>query len=228
MSIGVILFETAGERLWGDAGFEGTFSFPVEYGITKGSYRDLIDGSTSICQRLCQTAQELEARGVSAIVGDCGLMSLYQKEISDSVDIPVISSSLLLVPVAQSVIGCHLDIGIITGHSALLANHHLEAAGSLNQDALHIYGMQNEPHFHQVIIKGVGKQDYAQMRDEVLHAVSQLQESTHKLGAVILECSNLAVFAGEINRAYGLPVFDINTGVYLLHEVGNKKIYTAH
>ena len=57
MSIGVLLFATAGDRLKGDPGYPGTFEFPVEYGIVEGSYRDLIEGSPDACRRLCEAAK---------------------------------------------------------------------------------------------------------------------------------------------------------------------------
>ena len=93
MSIGVLLFATAGDRLKGDPGYPGTFEFPVEYGIVEGSYRDLIEGSPDACRRLCEAAKKLAKKNVSAIAGDCGLMALYQRQIADSAGIPVISST---------------------------------------------------------------------------------------------------------------------------------------
>lgn len=62
MSIGVLLFATAGDRLKGDPGYPGTFEFPVEYGIVEGSYRDLIEGSPDACRRLCEAAKKLAKR----------------------------------------------------------------------------------------------------------------------------------------------------------------------
>ena len=156
MSIGVLLFATAGDRLKGDPGYPGTFEFPVEYGIVEGSYRDLIEGSPDACRRLCEAAKKLAKKNVSAIAGDCGLMALYQRQIADSAGIPVISSSLLFLPFARMMISPGQSVGILTGHSALLGEHHLRAAGAGNPDGIIIYGMQNEPHFKEVVIEGTG------------------------------------------------------------------------
>ena len=157
MSVGILLFATAGDRLKGDPGFPGTFDFPVEYGIVEGSYRDLIEGSPDACKRLCEAAKELERKNVSAIAGDCGLMALYQRQIAASVGIPVISSSLLFLPFARMMISGGQSIGILTGHSALLGEHHLKAAGVVDLDGIVIYGMQDEPHFKEVVIEGTAK-----------------------------------------------------------------------
>lgn len=239
MSIGIMLFETAGSRLKGDPGYPGTFDFPVEYGVVKGSYRDLIDGSEAAKQRLIETARELERRGVAAIAGDCGLMALYQRELAAAVNLPVLSSSLVLIPFIRAVISENRAIGILTGHSELLGRHHLTGAGAAGETKnLRIQGMQDEPHFQKVVIRGEGEAQYNLMKQDVFSGVRKLMQgqglavdgladnakseeapanrSVTELGAVLLECSNLAVFGAEVAAEFGVPVFDINTGINLL------------
>ena len=228
MTIGVLLFATAGNRIKGDPGFPGTFRFPVEYGVVEGSYRDLINGSKDACMRLCEAARVLENKGVSAIAGDCGLMALYQREIMETVHIPVISSSLILLPLMKGIIPLKSSIGILTGHSALLGMQHFKRAGVDNLERIIIQGMQDEPHFQKVVIQGTEKQQYNLMKQDVLSGVNKLLKSCKEegpLGAVLLECSNLAVFGGEITREFGIPVFDINTGIYLLNSIWERELF---
>lgn len=228
MEIGVLLFETAGCRLLGDPGYPGTFEFPVRYGVVGGSYRDLIEGSGEACTRLCEAARALERDGAAAIAGDCGLMGLYQKELAKAVHVPVISSSLVLLPFMRGILPADRKIGILTGHSGLLGEHHLRGAGVENRDGIVIQGMENEPHFREAVIEGAAVQNYSRMLKDVLNGVQKLRHAcgkTDPLGAVLLECSNLAVFGAEITEKYKVPVFDINTAVYLLTGVWDKKKY---
>lgn len=215
MSIGIMLFETAGSRLKGDPGYPGTFDFPVEYGVVTGSYRDLIEGSETAKERLIRTARELESRGVTAIAGDCGLMALYQRELAAAVRIPVLSSSLVLIPLIRAVIARERAIGILTGHSELLGRHHLKGAGAGENENLRIQGMQDEPHFQKVVIRGEGEAQYNLMKQDVFNGVRKLMRG-NDLGAVLLECSNLAVFGAEVAEEFRVPVFDINSGIRLL------------
>ena len=157
--IGVLKFASAGDRLVGDPGMEGTFTFPVCYGTVPGSYRDLIEGSQEACTNLCAAAKALERQGAWALAGDCGLMALYQKEIADSVRVPVVSSSLVLLPMIQQMLGETLKVGVLTGHSLLLQKKHLEAVGA-DIEKLVIQGMETQPHFCRVVIEGEDKQDY--------------------------------------------------------------------
>lgn len=215
--IGILLYENAGERLIGDPGFPGSFPFPVLYQAVKGSYRDLITGSDKARSRLCSAAGELAEKGVCAIAGDCGLMALYQKEIADCTGIPVISSSLVLLPFLCRITAHDTQIGILTGHSELLAYSHLMAAGAGQLKNLCIQGMQDEPHFRQTVIEGTGHHEYGLMKEDVLHATKKLIAKGTKVRTILLECSNLTTYGHDITKEFGLPVFDINTAIYFLH-----------
>lgn len=223
--IGILLYSVAGCRIWGDPGFPGTFDFPVEYGVVEGSYRDLVAGSEDVCRRLCRAAKELENRGVLAIAGDCGLMALYQEEIAQSVSVPVLSSSLVLLPFIRSVVAADRFVGILTGHSGLLGKNHMAGANALELEKIVVQGMQDEPHFQKVVIEGSTLQQYNLMKEDVLNGVRKLKMQCDGLGAVLLECSNLAVFGQEITKEFGVPVFDINSGIMMLWESVNKKLY---
>lgn len=218
------MFESAGDRIIGDPGMPGTFPFPIRHGMVPGSYRDLIHGSPQACERLCAAAKKLEQEGVAAIAGDCGLMALYQSALAQSVQVPVISSSLVLLPLAQCLIGEDRKIGIITGHSQLLNEQHLLGANA-DPARLVIQGMEEQPHFRQVVLEGNCSQNYDLMAKDVLRAVELLLDQGQTLGAILLECSNLATFSAEVERVYKLPVLDCNMAVRLLYNMTNPYLY---
>lgn len=218
MTIGVLLFETAGERVKGDPGFPGTFQFAVEYGIVKGSYRDLIEGSPEVCERLCRAARMLEQKGVFIIAGDCGLMALYQRELSHAVHIPVVTSSLLLLPLMQSLLSPGCCIGVITGHSALLDKRHFSGAGAERSEHILIQGMEHEPHFKAVVLEGGVMQQCEKMRADVKNAAQKLlaRATPRPVAMLLLECSNLSVFRKDLAETLHIPVLDINAAIHLL------------
>lgn len=222
--IGVLMFESAGDRMIGDPGMPGTFPFPIRYGIVPGSYRDLIHGSPQTCKRLCTAAQKLEQEGVAAIAGDCGLMALYQSALAQSVTVPIVSSSLVLLPLAQCLIGKDRKIGIITGHSQLLSQRHLLGANA-DLSRLVIQGMEEQPHFRQVVLEASCPQDYQLMARDVQNAVKLLLERDETISAVLLECSNLSTFAREISKHFQLPVLDVNLAIQMLYLARNHTDY---
>lgn len=214
--IGILLFSSAG-RIAGDPGHPDTFSFPVRLGLVEGSYRDLITGSEQARQRLRRGAAALAEQGAAAIAGDCGLMSLYQADLADASGVPVVASSLMLLPQILRMLPSAKTVGILTGHSDLLGEHHLRAAGVADSSRLTVQGMEEEPHFREVVIDGGAAADFFLMRRDVLSAAGKLLQKAPDTGAIVLECSNLATFAGELRQEFSLPVFDINSAVEFLH-----------
>ena len=200
----------------GDPGLPGSFPFPVRLESVPGSYRDLIEGSPEACQNLCQAARRLAEQGVSAIAGDCGLMSLYQRELAEASGVPVIASSLILLPLLRQMVGPQSVIGILTGHSQLLRYSHLIAAGAGCDGGIRIQGMEEEPHFRQVILEGTGHHDYSKMASDVLHAVDKLLTRNPQTRVLLLECSNLATYGYEICQKFSLPVYHIGTAIHFL------------
>ena len=214
--VGVLLFEQVGERMRGDPGLPGSLPFPVRLGYVPGSYRELIQGSPAIRDQLCQAASRLAREGAGVIVGDCGLMVLYQREIAQAAGVPTAASSLILLPLLRQLIGQDRTIGILTGHSQLLGYAHLIAAGASSLDGLVIQGMEEEPHFRQVVIEGQGRHDYDLMRRDVLRAAEKLLDRGRPVGGLLLECSNLCTYAWELSQTLRLPVFDIGTAAQFL------------
>ncbi|MDW7669839.1 MAG: hypothetical protein SCJ93_13530 [Bacillota bacterium] len=209
--IGVLVFNGTAPRIPGDPGDADTYDFGVRYGIVKGSFSDLINGSENIKVELVRVCKELENQGIKAIVGDCGLMGLYQNDIKNSIEIPVITSSIVLIPFIESIISDNKKIGIVTGHSELLKKDHLMGGGVKNFDRLVIKGMQNSKHFKKIVIDGGDKLNRDLMSIEVVDVVYEMIEDNKDIGAIVLECSNLGTYSRDIWTKFKIPVFDINT-----------------
>lgn len=224
-SVGILMFPGNGERLLGDPGREGTFPFPVKYKVVQGSYQDLIEGSQKICDSLCNAAVQLESEGVSAIAGDCGLMVLYQEQLAKSVKVPVIASSLILLPMLQDIFGREKNIGIITGHSKLLSERHLSSAGVAQDSNITIVGLENGPHFKEAVLDKHCSQNYDRMMADVFSAVDELLNRTGEVGAILLECSNLPTYARAIADRYKTPVFDVTMALKFLAAAAKPERY---
>jgi Asp/Glu/hydantoin racemase len=54
-------------------------------------------------------------------------------------------------------------------------------------------------------------------REEHVRVARRLAAAHPDLGAIVLECTNMPPYAGDIRRATGLPVFDIVSLVTLAH-----------
>ena len=67
--------------------------------------------------------------------------------------------------------------------------------------------------------------DVDRLRDDVVDAVLEAIKADASIGAVLLECASLQLFAADINQATGLPVFDYNVYIDMLYRAVVPKRY---
>lgn len=207
--IGVLVFNSQSPRIVGDAGHAGTFAFPVQYEIVQGSFHQLVEGSAQSYNHLLNAVENLKKRGAKAVIGDCGLISLYQRKLARESGMLLAASSLCQLPMIWKIFGDTGEIGIITGHSAFLKESHLIESGMTEEMSLVIQGMEQEEHFSEIVLNGGKDLNISRMQGNVRDAAKKLLQRCCNLKAVILECSNLASFSQDVSEVTGVPVYDI-------------------
>jgi len=215
-SVGILVFSTVTPRVAGDAGNAASFHYPVRYEVVQGGFADLIEGGPRIKGDILAAGRRLTSLGIRAIVGDCGMMSLYQDCLGAELGVLFAGSSLCQIPLIWQLIGRQGEIGVITGHSELLGERHLRASGWTDDIPLVIQGMQDEAHFSEIVIHGGLNIDVDRMRGDVLAAGEKLRQKAKNLRAVIFECSNLATYSADLRELLEVPVFDTISAANLL------------
>ncbi|MDR1651526.1 MAG: hypothetical protein LBR87_07045 [Synergistaceae bacterium] len=215
-NIGVLVLSGTSPRVPGDAGHSATFRYPVRYEVLDAGFIDLVTGGPAVRQNIIDACLRLKGFGIRGVLGDCGLMSLYQDEIGAVTGLPFVGSSLCQIPVVWQMIGRSGSIGVLTGHAEMLGGRHLKNSGWNEDMKLSVQGMQDEPHFAEIVIEGAGELDVNRMRLDVLNASRKLAAKTPSLRALILECSNLAAYSADLAEALGVPVFDTISAANLL------------
>ena len=114
---------------------------------------------------------------------------------------------------------------MITGHSKLLGERHLRSSGWTDEIGLIVQGMEDEPHFTEIVINGGLDLNIDSMRRDVLNAGRKLRKKTPDLRAVIFECSNLATYSADLKDLLGVPVFDTISAANLLSYAVNPPRY---
>jgi hypothetical protein len=211
--LGVISLESFFPKPEGHIKYAASFDFPVLYKTVKGATVDrLIHGrDPALLEPFIDAARELEREGVRAITGSCGFLALHQRQIADAVNVPVFMSSLLQVPLVSQMLGQHKKVGVVVANSAALTADHLRGA-SITDEAIAIAGMQDQAQFSEVILHGRKHDlDMGIFSDELCSVVERLLADNPQVGALVLECTDLSHFAPELNRRFGLPVFDLTS-----------------
>ncbi len=218
-TVGILMLDTRFPRIPGDMGNAATFPFPVRYHRVPGASPDLVvrKGAAGLLPAFLDGAHQLEREGVGAITTNCGFLVKYQAELAAAVRVPVLTSSLLLVPLVHRMLPPGRRVGILTVNAAALGDEHLRGAGIGPDLPLAVAGLEGEKEFTRVLLGDEAELDVDQAREEHVRVVRRLVSDYPDVGALVLECTNMPPYTGDIRRASGLPVFDIVSLVTLVH-----------
>lgn len=208
--IGIIMLDTNFPRIRGDIGNPDSFTHSTIYKRVSGaSVSNVVrrDGAVSETKEsIIKAAIELEGEGVDIIVTSCGFLSEIQKELQEFVKVPVLTSSLILVPFVQSVVGGSQGISVLTFDSKKLNKKHLNIYGS---ERLNIFGIEGSEELYSVIAHDKVVLDSNKAEREVIQAVREMMMQHPDTKALILECTNLSPYKSAIRKEIKIPVFDL-------------------
>jgi len=199
----------------------------VVYKVVNGSTpKKVVDeADPSLLEPFIEAARELEQEGVRAITSSCGFLVLFQRELADSVSVPVYISGLIQVPMVHCMLRRDQKVGIFAAKKNKLTEEHLRAVGA---DAVPvcIAGMDEQEEFCDVIIDGKRKElNMDRLEKEVLSVVDILVRENPDMGALVLECTDLVPFAHLIQQRADVPIFDIITLTNMVYEAVLRKNY---
>ena len=216
-SIGILILDAAYPCIPGNVGNASTFPFPVRYKVVKeASIERLIkQKDITLLEPFIDAAIELQEEGVKAITGACGFMALFQREVSDAIDVPVFLSSLLQIPFIYQI--KKQKIGIITADSKSLTPEHFISVGVSKEIPLLIGGMEDQKEFREAILEEKGTLDSDLIEREVVGVAKKLITENPDIGALVLECSDLPPYAHAIQKEVNLPIFDFTTMIQYVH-----------
>ena len=208
-SVGILLLDSHVPYVPGDVANASTYRYPVIYELVSGLKADIcLNGAPEFVAPVIAAAKSLADQGVRGISSDCGFMLQYQNSVADAVDVPVALSSLLQLPLIERTLKPDATVGIITADSTNLTTDFLQRAGITPRNPVCIRGMQNEAEFSSSIFEAKGTMDTDLMTRETVSVAESMCRADPKLGAILLECSLLPPYAGAVQQAVGLPVFD--------------------
>ncbi len=213
VTMGVISLESFFPKPNGHIKYPASFDFPVIYETVLGATVDRLirERDPALLQPFIEAAKKLESEGVKAITGSCGFLALHQKEIADAVNVPVFMSSLIQVPLVSRMLKKDQKVGVVVANSDALSADHLTGVGIADEPIV-VAGMQAQPQFNEVILKGLKDDlDMTIFEQELCSVVEAMLADNPEVGAIVLECTDLSHFAPVLQQKYGLPIFDLTS-----------------
>jgi len=232
-AIGIVMQTDDILRLPGDVGNATTFPFPVRYEIVTGvDAADLKrpDRARAAASRFVEAARALERGGVRVIGTGCGYLALLQRELQAAVAVPVLSSSLIQVPWVARVLAPGKRVGIVTADSRALDDDYFEPLGWTSRTVpVVVRGIEGEERFGALLRReALEDAEITEMHQTMGRFASAFVAAHPDLGALVLECTNLPPFAAAMQRACGLPVFDVVTLLTWAHAGAVRRPFAGY
>ncbi len=154
-----------------------------------------------------RAARALEAEGADGIATSCGFLALFQEELAARLSVPVATSSLLQIPLIERLLPAGQRVGIITVSAGSLTAAHLESAGA--DRATPVAGPGEDSEIARAFLGDAPVLDVEAAQADVLDAGDRLLQSHADIGAIVLECTNMAPYARALSAHLHRPVYDI-------------------
>lgn len=208
-AVGILMLETGFPRPPGDIGNTQTWDFPVLLRTVGGASAQKVvhEDPRALFDAFVQVGRDLVADGCAGLTTSCGFLSLMQDELKEALGVPFASSSLMQVPLIQAMLPAQQKTGILTISKESLSAAHLSAAGVSGD--VPIEGLPRNSAFATAIFDNLPQMDVAMCRSDMCAAAERLVARHPTVGAITLECTNMAPYAADIAKITGRPVYSI-------------------
>lgn len=210
-AVGVMMLETQFPRIHGDIANAMTWPFPMHYRVVRGATPNLVvkNDPRLLVDDFIEVGRELVRMGADGLTTNCGFLALIQDQVKDAIGVPVATSSLMQIPMVQSLLPAGKRVGVLTISKASLTDEHLKAAGAPLDTP--VVGTDNGRQFTTGILDDHPEMNFDDCLADILDAATDLTSSYDDIGAIVLECTNMVSYAADIRRLTGLPVYSIYT-----------------
>ena len=218
-SLGILMLKTRFPRPPGDVGNPDTWPFPVLRQVIEAATVDRVVNADPPVDLLLEPfiagGHALVHAGAAAITTTCGFLALFQDELTGALPVPVLASSLQQAPLVQRSLPRGKRVGIISIDAGNLSPRHLAAAG-VDPD-MPVVGTKRGRELSRIILADLEELDMAKAEADILEAGHALAAKAPDLGALVLECANMAPYSRALAQQLGVPVYDIVTMITWLH-----------
>lgn len=187
-----------------------TFNFPVISETVAGAWvENVVRGDPWLEPAYVAAAQRLVQRGAIAISSTCGFSVRYQPAVATAVNVPVVMSSLLLLPALLRQLPASANLAVLTYDATHLSEDLLGIDDPIDRARIVIGGIEGGKFWHDELKRPPPPVDVAAIETDVAACVARLREARPHIAAVLFECAAFPLVARAIRRLAKLPVYDI-------------------
>ncbi|MDO8280740.1 MAG: aspartate/glutamate racemase family protein [Burkholderiaceae bacterium] len=212
--LGIVMLDTRFPLLPGDIGNTDSLPMPARRVVVAGAWPEKVVQSAKglraaqLLKPFVSVVRQLERDGAAAITTSCSFLVLLQRELQAAVHVPVVTSSLLLLP---ALLREQRHVGVLTISAKRLGEEHLRSAGVPRErlaDVL-VQGVDLGGEFAGAILGNRAELDADRASREVVAAAQALKTRAPDLSTVVLECTNMPPYREAIEQATGLRALSV-------------------
>ena len=188
----------------------GTFHRPLITEVVKGAFADIvIRGDASLEDECVAAARRLVKRGASVISADCGFFIRHQAALSAAVDVPVVTSSLLLIPGLLRQLAPRKKLAVLSVDARYCTVDLFGIENPMDRARVVVGGIEDGQYVQNALARPFVQTDIEQIEKEVAACIEQLRTRHPEIVMLLLECTGFPCVATAIRRRTRLPVYDI-------------------
>jgi hypothetical protein len=216
MPLGVLMLDTRFRRFVGDIGNPESYEEPVLFEVVRGATVDKVVPAKAppLIEDFVAAGERLVARGADTLTTGCGFLVLNQAELAARLSVPVATSALLLIPSLLKLLPAGKRLGVLTFSARDLTPAHFAAAGAPPDTP--VEGVAQDGVFQKAIYERPCDDSVAAREAEVVAAAQRLIARHPDIGAILFECTNFPPHRAAVEKAIGLPVYDVFTLIGML------------
>ncbi|MER8912050.1 hypothetical protein NKH99_31405 [Mesorhizobium sp. M0854] len=189
-----------------------TFDFPTVYETVDGAYaKNVIHGDPALEPVCIAAAQHLVEQGAVAISSNCGFFIRHQVAVAASMKVPVVLSSLLLVPTLLRQLPPTAKLAVVTADSSHCSEDLLGVDDSAERGRVVLGGIEGGTLWRNEMEVPPIPTGAADIEPDVAACIARLRTAHPEIAAILFECTGFPLVTPAIRRATGLPVYDITT-----------------
>lgn len=187
-----------------------TYDFPIITETITGAWaEDVIRGNPGLESAYVAAARRLVDRGAVAITADCGFSVRHQQAVAKSVDVPVSTSSLLMVSALLRQLPASDKLAVLTFDSKHLSPHLLGIEGSELRERVIIGGTEGGKFWRNEMNHPPVPTDSNDIETDVANCIARLRKSHPEISAILFECTGFALVSQKMRQITQLPIYDI-------------------
>lgn len=189
-----------------------TFDFPIILETVERAWADVvIRGDPALEAASIEAARRLVQRGAVAISSNCGFFIRHQRTVAASVNVPVVMSSLLLVPALLRQLSPAAKLAVLTADSTQCGEELLGVDSAADRARVVVGGIEGGTLWQNELKRPPPPTEVADIETDVVACVARLRSTHPEIAAILFECTGFPLIAPAIRRMTNLPIYDITS-----------------